>query len=71
MLKEKAIKICKNLTKTISKMSDKLKYESQSSVYKNVTAKKRDLQKIKSNLIKKHKITSKEIEKYKVKIKYL
>ena len=71
MSREKAVEICKNLTGTISKMSDKLKYESQSSVYKNVTAKKKDLQKIKDALIKKHKITSEEIEKYKVKIRYL
>ena len=61
MSKEKAIEICNNLTLTISRLSDKLLVESKSSVYKNVTASKRDLVSKKNILMKKHSLTSKDL----------
>ena len=54
MNKEKAIEICKNLTQTISKMVDRVKYQSQSSAYKSPSASKHELLRIKKNLMKKY-----------------
>ena len=71
MSREKAIEICKNLTQTISKMPDTVKYESKSSIHKSPSANKKDLVPIKKRLIKKYLITDNEIKEYEVKIKYL
>ena len=51
MSREKAIEICKNLTQTISKMPDTVKYESKSSIHKSPSANKKDLVPIKKRLI--------------------
>ena len=69
MSRLKAVEICKNLIQTISKMGDDPIYESQSSAYESSRAKKNSLIRIKKNLIKKYKITEKEILEHKLKIK--
>ena len=59
--REKIIEICKNLTSTISKLSDKLTFQSRSSVYKSVKASKRDLISKRKVLMQKHNIQYSEL----------
>ena len=59
--REKIIEICKNLTSTISKLSDKLTFQSTSSVYKSVKASKRDLINKRKVLMQKHNIQYNEL----------
>ena len=59
--REKIIEICKNLTLTISKLSDKLTSQSKSSVYKSAKASKRDLISKRKVLMQKHNIQYSEL----------
>jgi hypothetical protein len=62
MTKEKGIEICRNLNKTISNMSNKIKVESDRKIFKSCTAKKKDLLKIKEDLMTKYNIKNTEIK---------
>ena len=69
--RERVIEICKNLTQTIDKMNGSAPIEHKNEVFEIPRAKKNALIKLRQEKINKYKITSKEIEKCVVRIKYL
>ena len=62
--KEKAIDICNNLTHTINTMSDKETVQSASTAFFNCKIRKSELIKQRKNLMKKYKLTPKDIKDY-------
>lgn len=60
--REKAIKICKDLNQTISKMTKGTHIEHKNEVYEIPRAKKRNLIKIRKNLINKYQLTETELK---------
>ena len=69
--RERVIEIRKNLTQTIDKMNGSAPIEHKNEVFEIPRAKKNALIKLRQEKINKYKITSKEIEKCVVRIKYL
>ena len=61
MSRKKAIEICKNLEQTIGKMPKRIHLEHKNETFEIPRAQKNSLKKIKMKLMKKHKITEKEI----------
>ena len=58
-MKQKAIEVCKNLQNTISKMPDKIKYQSQSTAYISPSASKISLVKKLNKVMKKYNVNLK------------